>query len=443
MSNIGLEQNNLVDTFLPMDKNVMLAIQHLFVGVIAAIPVPLIVGGAANLSAEDVGFLISATLFMAGIATILQCFGFTKFVGAKVPNVMGCSFSVVAACVTVVSKYPDDPYMGFRIIAGATIVAGIVCILIAPVWSKLLRFFPLVVVGTVVTCIGIALLPVAINWITNQGTTAGTSEISMALFVFLIVVLLNKFLKGIWASLAVLFALIIGTAVASIIGMADFSAVSSAAAIGFNTPFHFGMPVFNIPAIVTFIIIMLLTMNEVTGSLLGIHQIVDKKIDNKTLTNGLRATGIGALLAGGFNSVIPTIFAPSVGLIELTKQKSRYITATAGLFLVIISFFPKISAIIYSVPGPVLGGAGFAMFGMVAASGIKILSGVDYNGNNNLLIVALSIGLCMIPTVMPTFFAACPELIQTIFGGGITIGSIAAILLNIIFNEIKVNRLQN
>ena len=122
---------------------------------------------------------------------------------------------------------------------------------------------------------------------------------------------------------------------------------------------------------------MILTMVEVSGSLMGIHRIVGKEIDDKILTKGLRATGIAAILAGPFNTVTTTIFAPNVGLIELSKERSRYITATAGVGLLLVSVFPKISALITSIPFPVLGGAGFAMFGMVTASGIKILSGDD------------------------------------------------------------------
>ena len=214
------------------------------------------------------------------------------------------------------------------------------------------------------------------------------------------------------------------------------SSVKNAAYVGFDVPFHFGMPIFDISAIITFLIVMILTMVEVSGSRMGIHRIVDKEIDDKILTKGLRATGLAAIIAGPFNTVTTTIFAPNVGLIELSKERSRYITATAGAGLIIVSVFPKISALITSIPLPVLGGAGFAMFGMVAASGIKILAGVDYEGNNNTLLVALSIGLAMIPATIPGFYNNFPDIVRTICGGGITVGALTAIILNVIFNEL-------
>ncbi len=430
---------NPVDEILPMSKNIMLALQHLLVGVIAAIPVPLIVGGAAGLDAKEMGFLISATLFMAGIATILQSFGVTKYVGAKIPSIMGASFAVVTACVHVIT-HSENATVGFRTIAGAIMISGLFCLLAAPIWSKLIKFFPLVVVGTIVTVIGLSLLPVAMGWAGNFSPEPARKDVLMALAVILIVILLNKFLKGIWASLSVLFALIIGTIVSSFFGFVSLNAVKDAAYIGFDVPFHFGMPIFDISAIITFLIVMILTMVEVSGSLMGIHRIVGKEIDDKILTKGLRATGIAAILAGPFNTVTTTIFAPNVGLIELSKERSRYITATAGVGLLLVSVFPKISALITSIPFPVLGGAGFAMFGMVAASGIKILSGVDYNENNNTLLVALSIGLSMIPATIPGFYNNFPPLVQTICGGGITVGALTAIILNVIFNEIGVKK---
>ncbi len=430
------EKIGTVDEILPMNKTIMLALQHLLIGVISAIPVPLIIGSAAQLNGEEMTFLISATIFVAGVTTILQSFGIGHYIGAKIPSIMGASFAVVSACVITVTD-AASPSEGFRMIAGASIVAGIFCFLLAPVWSKLIRFFPLVVVGTIVTVIGVSLLPIAMDWTSNYQAEPATRDLSMALAVFIIVIILNKFLKGIWASLSVLFALVIGTIISSFFGFVDSSGVAGAPWVGFDMPFHFGAPIFDLSTIITFTIVMVLTMVEVSGSMMGIHQIVEKDIDNKILARGLRATGIGAAVGGVFNSSIQTIFAPNIGLIEMSKQKSRYITAVAGLGLVLVSVLPKLSALITMIPYPVLGGAGFAMFGMVAASGIKILAGVDYKDNNNTLIVALSIGVAMIPETVPGFYANCPELVRTIFGGGITSGALTAIILNIVFNELS------
>ncbi len=430
------EKIGTVDEVLPINKTIMLALQHLLIGVISAIPVPLIVGSAAQLSGEEMTFLVSATIFVAGVATILQSFGIGHYVGAKIPAIMGASFAIVSACVITVSD-AGSASEGFRMIAGATIVAGVVCFLLAPVWSKLIRFFPLVVVGTIVTVIGVSLLPIAMDWAANYQAEPSTKDLWMALTVFIIVIILNKFLSGIWASLSVLFALVIGTIISSFFGFVDTAGFVEAPWIGFDMPFHFGAPIFDLSTILTFTIVMILTMVEVSGSMMGIHQIVEKDIDNKILARGLRATGISAVVGGMFNSSVQTIFAPNIGLLEMSKEKSRYITAVAGVGLVLVSILPKLSALITMIPYPVLGGAGFAMFGMVAASGIKILAGVDYKDNNNTLIVALSIGVAMIPETIPGFYANCPELVRTICSGGITMGALTAIILNIVFNELS------
>ena len=193
----NLNKVGTVDEILPMSKNLVLALQHLLIGVISAIPVPLIVGAAAGLDEKEMGFIISATLFVAGISTVLQSFGIGKYIGARIPSIMGASFAVVTACVHTVSN-SATPQEGFRMIAGATIIAGIFCIVMAPVWSKLIKFFPLVVVGTIVTVIGISLLPVAMGWASNFSPEPTRKDIIMAFIVFIIVIILNKFLKGIW-----------------------------------------------------------------------------------------------------------------------------------------------------------------------------------------------------------------------------------------------------
>lgn len=280
-------------------------------------------------------------------------------------------------------------------------------------------------------------MPVGIKWIT-EGTAkpATTQEVGLALAVLVITLLLFKYMKGIWNSAAILFSIVIGTLLAMIFGIADFSKVNDAAWFSLNIPLKFGIPTFNISAIISMILIMLVLMTESVGNMIAIHEITDKEVTEENIRKGLAGDGISTFLAGIFNTFPITPFAQNTGLVGLTNIKSRFIGIYAGIILLILSFTPKFAATMGAIPKPVLGGVGFAMFGMVLVGGIKTLSKVNFDGNKNSVIVAVSIGLSMIPLANSVFYDNFPTWVQTIFHSGITTGSISAILLNIFFNVI-------
>jgi OHCU decarboxylase len=210
--------------------------------------------------------------------------------------------------------------------------------------------------------------------------------------------------------------------------------VADAPWFGVTTPFHFGVPTFNAAAIIAMVIVMLITMVETTGDVFACADIVDKPVDKTDVARALRADGLSTTLGGILNSFPYTCFAENVGLVRLTKVKSRYVVATAGLFMMIIGIFPKVGAAVAAIPPPVLGGASFALFGTVAVVGVQILRRVDFHDERNVIILAISLAMAITPTVYPTIFAEFPEGVRTIINSGITMGSITAILLNLIFN---------
>jgi OHCU decarboxylase len=204
--------------------------------------------------------------------------------------------------------------------------------------------------------------------------------------------------------------------------------------LGVTTPFHFGAPTFNAAAVISMVIVMLITMVETTGDVFAAGEIVGKPIDKEDVGRALRADGLATTLGGILNSFPYTCFAENVGLVRLTKVKSRYVVATAGLFMLLIGVIPKVGAIVAAIPPPVLGGAGFALFGTVAVIGIQTLRRVDFHDERNVIVLAVSLGFAMTPTVYPTIVNHFPESVRTIISSGITLGSISAILLNLVFN---------
>ena len=250
----------------------------------------------------------------------------------------------------------------------------------------------------------------------------------------ILVLFFYKYFTGFLSNIAVLLGLICGTIIAIPLGMVNFSQVGTAGWLGITTPFWFGFPTFDAASIAAMVLVMLVVMTETTGDCIAIGEIIEKPIHKEDLARCLRADGFSTMLGGILNSFPYTAFAQNVGLVGLTRVKSRFVVAAAGAILMALGLVPKLAAVIAAVPHPVLGGAGIVMFGMVAASGIKTLSKVSFDGTHNIMVVGISIGIGMITLAVPKFYHGFPDWLQVILHSGITAGSLAAILLNLLLN---------
>jgi uric acid transporter len=429
-------QNNRhpVDEMMPLGQLTLYGLQHVLAMYAGAVAVPLILANAIGLSKEQLIYLINADLFTCGIATLIQTLGLWNM-GIRIPIIQGVTFAAVTPMILIGTAH------GLTGIYGSIIVAGAITYLISPYFSRLIRYFPPVVTGTIITIIGVSLLPVAVRWAGGGNPAAkdfaDPQYILLALTVLMLVLFFYRYFTGLLSNIAVLLGLFAGTIIAMFLGYVNFSGVSKAAWLGVTTPFAFGAPTFDIASIVSMTLVMLVVMTETTGDCIAVSEIIDKPITQEDLTKGLRADGFSTMLGGILNSFPYTAFAQNVGLVGLTRVKSRFVVAAAGVILIILGLFPKFAAVVASIPAPVLGGAGIAMFGMVAASGIKTLSKVSFENNHNLMVVAISIGLGLIPLAVPGFYHKFPGWSQVILHSGITAGSIAAVLLNAILNKIE------
>ncbi|MFI8481125.1 nucleobase:cation symporter-2 family protein [Pseudomonas sp. NPDC078700] len=423
------------DENLGVGANMAYGLQHVLTMYGGIVAVPLIVGQAAGLSPSDIGLLITASLFAGGLATLLQTLGL-PFFGCQLPLVQGVSFAGVATMVAIVT---GDGAGGIPAVLGAVVVASLIGLLITPIFSKIIKFFPPLVTGIVITTIGLTLMPVAARWAMGGNSHApdfgSMANIGLAAVTLVFVLLLSKLGSASISRLSILLSMVIGTLVAMTLGMADFSRIGDGALVAMPSPFHFGMPTFHIAAIVSMCIVIMVTLVETSADILAVGEIIETKVDSKRLGNGLRADMLSSMLAPIFGSFTQSAFAQNVGLVAVTGIKSRYVVATGGIFLVLLGLLPVMGRIIAAVPTSVLGGAGIVLFGTVAASGIRTLSKVDYRNNMNLIIVATSIGFGMIPIAAPTFYHDFPSWFATIFHSGISSAAIMAILLNLAFNH--------
>ena len=422
-----------VDEVLAAPRLIALGIQHVLVMYAGAVAVPLIIGAAIKAPREQVAFLITCDLLACGIASLLQSVGVWRF-GIRLPVIMGVTFAAVGPMVAIGS----DPSLGLLGIYGATIVAGIFTILMAPFVSRLLPLFPPVVTGTIITVIGISLVGVGINWAAGGVGNPQYGRplyLGIAFFVLLSILLITRFGRGFVRNISVLLGLIIGTIVAALLGQVDFSRMSDSAWFAVVMPFSYGMPIFDPIACTTMCVVMVVVMIESLGMFLALGEICDRPLDKEDLTRGLRVDGLGTLIGGMLNTFPHSSFSQNVGLVGVTGVRSRWVCAAGGVILIILGLIPKLAAIVASIPSFVLGGAGLVMFGMVTATGIRILAGVNLEEKpNNLLIIAISIAFGMIPIVSQQFFGQFPHFLGPLLHSGILLASISAVVLNAYFN---------
>jgi len=413
-------------------KAAVLGLQHLLAMYSGSVLVPILIGAALRFNTEQMTYLVSIDIFMCGVATALQIFS-NRFFGIGLPVVLGCAVQAVAPLIMIGQKFD------IQTMYGAIIAAGLFVFLIGGAFAKLRRFFPPLVTGTLITVIGLSLIPVAFQNIGGGSTTAknfgSLQNLLIGAFTVLLILAINVWGRGFLRSIAILVGLVGGTILAGFFGQVSFAPVAEASWFHIPTPFYFGVPHFEWSSIATMILISLVSMVESTGVFFALGDIVERKIGEQDLKKGYRAEGLAVLLGGLFNTFPYTTFSQNVGLVQLSGIKTRKPVIFSAIFLVILGLLPKIGALATIIPAPVLGGAMLVMFGMVAVQGIRMLQQVDFHDDKNLLVAAISIGLGLGVTVQPSIVQFLPKTIQLLFGSGILMASLSAVLLNWLFNS--------
>ena len=434
-----------VDQVPSFGRLTVLGIQHVLAFYAGAVIVPWVIAQNLGLDTQTLIHLINADLFTCGIATIIQSAGIGRFIGVKLPLIQGVTVTAVSPLIAIgAAATPPgaDPKTGLATMYGSIIAVGLIVFLVAPFFAKLLRFFPPIVTGTLLTVMGTTLLSVSagdiVAWADKAAddsakASATFEALGFAFGTIAIIVIIQRLFKGFMGTLSVLLALLIMTALAFAMGKTNFSGVGEASWLGVTTPFYFGLPRFSATAILAMIIVMAVTAVETTGDVFATGEVVGKRITPRDIANALRADGLSTLLGGVLNSFPYTCFAQNVGLVRLTRVKSRWVVTAAGVIMIILGLLPKAAAIVAAIPQPVIGGASLAMFANVAVVGIQTLSKVDLRDTRNAIIVSTSIGLALLVTLKPGIVSVMPSWLQIIFGSGVTIGSLTAIILNLLF----------
>ncbi|HEP1368728.1 nucleobase:cation symporter-2 family protein [Streptococcus pyogenes] len=409
-------------------QSAVLGLQHVLSMYAGSMLVPIMIAGALGYSARELTYLISTDIFMCGVATFLQL-KLTKHTGVGLPVVLGCAFQSVAPLSIIGAQ------QGSGAMFGALIASGIYVILVAGIFSKIARFFPPIVTGSVITVIGLSLVGVAMGNMGDNVKEPTAQSMMLSLLTIVIILLVQKFTKGFVKSISILIGLVAGTLVSAMMGLVDTTPVVEASWIHVPTPFYFGMPTFEITSIVMMCIIATVSMVESTGVYLALSDLTNDQLDEKRLRNGYRSEGIAVFLGGLFNTFPYTGFSQNVGLVQISGIKTRRPIYYAAGILVVIGLLPKFGAMAQMIPSPVLGGAMLVLFGMVALQGMQMLNRVDFQKNEyNFIIAAVSIsaGLGFNGT---NLFASLPETAQMFLTNGIVIATLTSVVLNLLLNS--------
>lgn len=433
------QQVHPVDEILPPARMAVLALQHVLVMYTGAIAVPFIIGGALHLTRAQMAYLIQSDLITCGLATLIQTVGFWRF-GVRMPLMQGITFAAISPVIAIGSNpaiLANGPNAGLQAVYGAVITAGVFAILMAPLGRYIVRAFPSVVVGAVLTVMGLSLLPVAIQYaqggfVEDAGKPA---YVGLSFLVIFVIVLLNVFGRGFIQNIAIFLGLVVGVVSSAAFGMLDLTGVRDAAPLAIVTPFHFGLPTFHLVPVLTMCLVVAITWVESVGDTIVVGEMVGRPATERTITNLLRADGLSTMLGGVLNSFPYAAFSENVALVNITGVRSRWTVALAGCFLVILGLSPVLATVIASLPKPVVGGAGFVMFGTLIVVGIKTLQKTDFNTTfNNFMVVGLSVAMAMITIVKPDFFQFMPAWSHVIFHSPVILGAIVAIALNAALN---------
>lgn len=411
----------------PLIEAVPLGIQHVLAMFVGNVTPPLIIASAIQAPDELKVFLIQAAMFVAGVATLVQTLGLGP-IGAKVPIVMGTSFGFVPVLVPVAQNY------GLPAVMGACFIGGLAMALVG-FFIRYVRFlFPPVVTGTFVLMIGIILLPVGFAYV---GGGFGAEDFGaprhlwLALLVFVVTVAINQFTKGFLSEMGVLLGIVVGYLVAIPMGLVDFAKVGAASVVALPVPFEIGMEF--VPAAVIGVVVMsIVTSAESIGDIAGtVIGGANRQPTSRELSGGVMADGLASSFAAIFNAFPQISFSQNVGLVALTGVASRYVVAIGGGFLVIAGLFPKVGAFVTTIPYAVLGGAVVIMFGMIAAAGIKMLSLVELN-KRNMIIIGVSIAVAIGLRGQPALYEHASAGVKAMLESGLIPGAIVSILLNLV-----------
>ena len=419
---------------IPLGPRTALGVQHVLAMFASNVTPSIIIAGAAGFAfgGEDMVYLVQMAMLFAGVATLFQTIGFGP-IGARLPVMQGTSFAFVPIMIGIVKT------SGMAALFGAVIVAGLFHTFLGSVIGRIRHWFPPLVTGIVITAIGLALLPVGIKYASggaaafqmNAPEWGDFSRWGLALVVIFVALGFKFFTRGTMSSAAILIGLIAGYVAGYLTGAVNFGGVAKAAWFAVPQPFKYGIE-FSAFAIIGMCLMSLVSAIETVGDISGIAKGgANREATDKELSGGTYADGFGSFIAGLFGGLPNTSFSQNVGLISMTGVMSRSVVTLGALFLVACGLIPKVGAVVAAMPISVLGGGVIMMFGMVVSAGINMLSGVNWN-RRNMIILAMSLSVGLGIQAVPKSMQHLPDSFEMLMVSGLLPAAAISVILNLL-----------
>ena len=416
----------------PLPQTLLVGLQHvlaMFAGIIT--PPLLVAREALSFDQAQTGFFVGMALLASGLATLIQVRRLWR-VGSGLLSVQGTSFTFIKPAL-ITGKAG-----GLPLILGMSMLGAPAEVLVSQLIARLRRVFTPLVTGTAVLLIGLSLVKVGMTYV-GGGFGAedfgAPAHLGLAGLVLLTIILFNRLSRGLPRASAVMIGIAAGYAVAALWGRVDLAAVASAPWYNVPLPLRYGVAVdatHLLPWLLAYVITSIETVGDLTATSLVSGEPVSGETYRARLAGGTLADALGSLLAALLNSMPNTTFSQNNGVIQITGVASRRVGYAVAALLVLLGLCPKIGALISVMPPAVLGGATLALFGMVAAAGIRLLAMTPLGGRE-LLILAVSLGVGLGIEAVPQVLSRLPELLQISLGTGLVTGTLVALVLNLVF----------
>ncbi|QUH00003.1 purine/pyrimidine permease [Saccharopolyspora erythraea] len=422
-----------VDEFRPLSRLIPFGLQHVLVMAASPISSVFLVSKTLGLDPDLTVRLLSATFVLSGVGTLVQSLGPWKF-GARLPFVMLPGGAPVVLFIAIAEEH------GLPTASGAVILTGLCYFVALPLFARLLRFFPSIVIGTMIVIIGVTLVKAGGVLVVGKPGTPGFGDPRNLLLGFATVaftVLCFRFLGGVLRQLAVVFGLLAGTALAALLGAVHVEGLDRTAVVSLPSPLPFGPPEFDLVAALPLMIFALASMAEATGQTVLNGEIVGKEIDvRRDVPRTIRGDALVSLLGGLFGTSLMVTSGENVGIVRVTGVRSRFVTVIAGVLLVLIGVFTPIAHLVNAVPPAVVGGTAIVVFAIIAVLGVQMLAKADFADHANVVIVAVALSAGLLPSLLSGLYQALPSNLAMLLESGVAVGAFVAAGLNLLFHHL-------
>ncbi|MCO4865464.1 purine/pyrimidine permease [Cupriavidus sp. WGlv3] len=419
-----------VDERLPWRRLFVFGLQHVLVMAASPIASVFLMSKALNFPPALAVQLLSATFVICGLGTLLQSLG-KRGIGARLPFVMLPGGAPIVLFILIAQQ------TDVQTAAGAVILTGVFYFLVLPVFRRCLRYFPPVVVGTMLLLVAINLAQVSGKLVAGHpaaGNAVDPLNLLLAFATIACTVAASRWLSGMLAQLAILLGLLGGALVAGLAGAFHFGQVSMSPLLALPTPFPFGWPTFDVVAAIPLMVFAVISMVEATGQTLAISDAVGRPVDQqRDVPRTIRADALTSLLGGMFGTSLIITSGENIGIVRATGVRSRFVTAMSGAILVAFGLLVPVSALISAIPEAVVGGTGLVVFCIVGTMGIDMLRKVDLRDHANMYVVAVALAVGLLPILVPGIYGGLPANLRILVGNGVAMGAITAALLNFLF----------